>query len=247
MNQTWYEDFFNGIALEMWRKATSQDQTRLEVDFLQRVLRLHEGSRVLDVPCGFGRHSLELASRGYRVTGVDVAPQMIEEGRAAAANKNLTIEWRIAEMRDIDWESEFDGAFCFGNSFGYLDAEGTQKFLQAVARALKPGSRFAFDYGMAAESVLPRFREHESAQIDDILFQEENKYHVTEGCIETTYTFVRDGKSQTQIGFHWVYTIREIRQFLRNAGLDMQDILKSFDAEPYEIGSPVLLLVAKKI
>jgi SAM-dependent methyltransferase len=247
LNPKWYENFFQGIALEMWRKAISPEQTRLEVDFLYRALKLQKGSRVLDVPCGFGRHSLELASRGCRMTGVDQSMQMIEECRTTAMRAGPTIEWRMAEMRHLAWENEFDAGFCFGNSFGYLDAEGTHEFLKAVARALRPGARFALDYGMVAEGILPRFREREWAQIDDILFLEENHYHLSESCIETTYTFVRDGQAQTQTGLHWVYTIREVRQLLREVGLETQELLKSLEGEPYEVGSPVLLLIAQKI
>jgi len=231
----------------MWRKAVSPEQTRLEVDFLERVLRLQAGFRVLDVPCGLGRHSLELASRGYRLASVDLSPQMIEEGRAAAIDAGLEIEWRNADMRDLSWKSEFDAGFCFGNSFGYLDPDGTRGFLQAVSRALKPGARLALDYGMAAECILPRFREREWAQVEDILFLEENRYHVAESCIETTYTFVRDGETKTQKGLHWVYTVREVREFLREAGLQTQDLFGSLDGDRYEVGSPLLLLVAQKV
>jgi len=247
MDPKWYENFFQGIALEMWRKAVSPEQTRLEVDFLQRALRLQPGSHVLDVPCGVGRHSLELSSRGCRMTGVDQSLEMIEEARAGAVAGGLAIEWRNADMRDLARQSEFDAAFCFGNSFGYLDADGTREFLQAVSRVLKPGARFALDYGMAAECILPRFREREWAQVDDILFLEENRYHIPEGCIETTYTFVRDGRAQTQTGLHWVYSVREIRQFLREAGLETQDLFRSLDGDPYEVGSTFLLLVARKV
>src|SRR5262245_24548074 len=235
MNPKWYENFFQGIALEMWGKAIPPEQTRLEVDFLHRALKLHEGSRVLDVPCGFGRHSLELASRGCRMTGVDQSPQMIEEGRAAALRAGLTIEWQIAEMQHLAWENQFDAGFCFGNSFGYLNPDSTHEFLKAMARALRPRARFALDYGMAAESILPRFRQQEQAQIDDILFLEENHYRLPESCIETTYTFVRDGQAQTQTGLHWVYTIREVREFLREVGLEPQEPFRSLEGEPYEV------------
>ena len=230
----------------MWRKAVSPEQTRLEVDFLERVLRLQAGFRVLDVPCGLGRHSLELASRGYRLASVDLSPQMIEEGRAAAIDAGLEIEWRNADMRDLSWKSEFDAGFCFGNSFGYLDTEGTRGFLRAVSRALRPGSHFALDYGMAAECILPRFREREWAQVDDILFLEENRYDVAESCIETTYTFVRDGEATTQKGLHWVYTVREVREFLREAGFETQDLFGSAAGNRYQVGSPLLLVVARK-
>ena len=100
---------------------------------------------------------------------------------------------------------------------------------------------------MAAESVLPKFQEREWAQVDDILFLEENRYDAAESCIETTYTFVRNGRAHKQTGLHWVYTLRETRQFLREAGLETQDVFRSLDGDPYEVGSPLLLLVAQKV
>jgi len=246
VNPKWYENFFEGIVLDMWRNAASSEHTRLEVDFLQRALKLQSGARVLDVPCGFGRHSLELASRGYRLTGVDLSRPMIQEARAASLAAGLSIEWRTADMRDLHAESAFDGAFCFGNSFGYLDADGTRRFVEAVSRALKPGAGFALDYGLAAECILPRLREREWAQVDDILFLEHNRYHVAESCIETTYTFVRDGETHTRTGWQWVYTVREILGFLRGVGLEMQELSKSLDGEPFEVGSSCMFLVARK-
>jgi len=244
MDSRWYEHFFEGVVLDMWREAVPAEQTRAEANFLDRALMLRPGHRVLDVPCGLGRHSLELASRGCRMTGVDVSPQMIAEARGSAAGE--LVEWRNAEMRDLPWAAEFDAAFCFGNSFGFLDAEGTRSFLKAVSRALKPGARFALDYGMSAEGILPRLRGREWAQVGDILFLEENRYHMDEGCLETVYTFIRDGKSCTQSGFHWVYTVREVRQFMHEAGLEVRELLKSLDGEPFEVGSPYLVVVAEK-
>ena len=242
----WYENFFHGMAVDVWRKAVTPEQTRVEVDCLERVLSPQPKSRVLDVPCGFGRHSLELATRGFRVCAVDLSPGMLEEARQSAADAGLTIEWRLADMQDLSWESEFDAAFCFGNSFGYLDVEGTRAFVRRVARALKPGARFALDSGMAAECILPRLREREWARVDDILFLEENHYIVEHSCIETKYTFVRDGSAQTQTGLHWVYTLREIQHLLREAGLQTRHVYGSLDGDPFQFGSSYLLLVAEK-
>jgi enoyl-CoA hydratase/carnithine racemase len=216
MDATWYEHFFHGIAVDVWRKAVTPGQTRSEVDCLTRVLSLPPASRVLDVPCGFGRHSLELAARGFHVSGVDFSPDMLEEARRNALDAGLTIEWRRADMRDLPWDAEFDAAFCFGNSFGYLDVEGTRAFVGSVVRTLKRGGRFALDSGMAAECILPGLREREWARVDDILFLEENRYIVEHGCLETTYTFVRDGATHTRTGLHWVFTVSEILRLLRH-------------------------------
>ena len=68
----WYENFFHGIPLDLWRKAISPEQTKAETDFLVDALQCHPGAHLLDVPCGNGRLSLWLARRGNRVTGVDI-------------------------------------------------------------------------------------------------------------------------------------------------------------------------------
>jgi len=246
MNRRWYEEFFHGIALEMWRRAIPPERTRLEVDFLERALGLRRGSSVLDVPCGHGRHAIELAARGARVTGVDISPEQIETARKDAAAAGVEVEWSVAPMQDLTWRGAFDAAYCLGNSFGYQDPDGTRAFLAAVSGALRPGGRFVLDYGVTAESILPRLRDREWAQIDDILFLEENRYHLAESCIETTYTFVRGGRVETRNGLQWVHTLREVRDLLAGAGLMAESPLASIDGEPFQVGSPCLYLVAEK-
>jgi cyclopropane fatty-acyl-phospholipid synthase-like methyltransferase len=242
----WYESFFQGIVLDMWRKARPPEQTRLEADFLARTLSLPPGGRVLDVPCGDGRHALDLASRGFGVTGVDLSQEQIEAARKSAAAARLSVDWRQADMRDLPWKSEFDGAFCFGNSFGYIEPAGLREFVQAISRALKPGARFVLDSGMTAESILPNLREREWMQVEDILFLEENRYHAAEGCLETIYTFVRGGERLTRTGLHWIYTLREIRSLLAEAGLVAEEQYSNLDGVPFRAGLPYLILVATK-
>lgn len=246
MDLRWYETFFDGIVLDAWRQAVSPEQTRAECDFLLRELRLGPGARVLDVPCGDGRHAIRLAARGCRVTGVDVSAAQLREARARRAPHGGSVEWRQADMRDLPWHGEFDACCCMGNSFAYLDPGGTGAFLQAVGRALKPGGRFVMDTGLAAESILTHFEEHQSAQVGDILFTEENRYVVEESCIETAYTFERDGEKATRTGLQWVFTIREIGEMLREAGLDVVACYGGVDGSPFAVGNPVLVLVAAR-
>ena len=71
-------------------------------------------------------------------------------------------------MRMMEGESIYDGAFCFGNSFGFLKYADMEKFLSGVARALKPGARFIVETAMAAESLLPDFEEQTCHEVGDI-------------------------------------------------------------------------------
>src|SRR5213594_3108195 len=81
----WYENFFHGVTLDLWRQAIAPEQTIAEAEFLIENLDCKRGSHLLDVPCGNGRLSFELAKRGYRVTGVDISEEFIKEARATIA------------------------------------------------------------------------------------------------------------------------------------------------------------------
>ncbi len=246
MNASWYSDFFQGVVVEMWRNAAPLEHTLAEVEFLERQLQLPAGASVLDVPCGFGRHSLELARRGFQMTGADVSQEMLAEAQRVAAAAQLEVQWRHAEMRELGEQEQYDAAFCLGNSFGYLDRTGTAQFLAAVAGALKPGGRFAMDYGLAAECILPRFTPQQWAPIEGLYFLEENIYHVENSCIETNYTFIRDGEVDQRTGLHYVYTIAEVKAMLVAAGLRVEAIFGGVNEAEFELGSPLLLVVAEK-
>src|SRR6185295_17892659 len=157
MTKNWWQNFFHGIALDFWRAAISEEFTRAEADFIEKQLQLPTGAKVLDVPCGNGRLSIQLGARGFTLTGVDIASEFIAEARAKADESKVAVDWREGDMRELP-TGEFDGAFCFGNSFGYLEDDENAEFLDAVSRSLKPGARFILDAPAAAECILPHFQ-----------------------------------------------------------------------------------------
>ena len=247
MNENRPEEFFTGVVLDLWRKAMTPEQTQLEAAFLKEALAAPAGGRLLDVPCGNGRLSLALARDGFRLTGVDIAGEFIEEARALSAAIVPPIEWRQADMRDLPWEAAFDGAFCFGNSFGYLDHGGMSAFVAAVSRALKPGARFALDpAGAAAESILPNLEARSWYRVADILMLIENEYRAEESRLETRYTFVQNGREETRVHSQWVFTLAEIRRLLEAAGLRPIAAYGSLDRKPYQCKDRLLYCVAEK-
>ena len=243
MYPNWQVNFFRDVALDMWRRITPPELTRPEAEFLQKALRLGESAHVLDVPCGNGRHSIELAKKGHRVTGVDQSEEFLAEARAAGAS--LPAQWVLADMRQLPWQAEFDGAFCFGNSFGYLDAESALEFLKALAHALKPGSRLAIETGMAAESIFPGLQSKRWYQVGDIYMLSENQYHPRDGRLDIQYTFVHDGKVETRPSSSYVLTVNEICRMHRQAGLEPIELLGSINGDPYQLGSPRLIVISE--
>ncbi len=152
---TWYDDFFTELPNTFWRAAVPPQATDAEIDFLVRTVGLQPGDSVLDVCCGSGRHALELARRGYRVTGIDVSAEAIAYARQTAADEGLAVDLRVGDMRALPTDVQADLAICMGNAFGYLEHEGTQAFLADLSRIVRPGGALVLDYGFAAESMLP--------------------------------------------------------------------------------------------
>ena len=245
MRANWFETFFQGITIDLWRAFATPEFTRLEADFLQSVFP--KGARLLDAPCGTGRLTLELARRGFHTEGIDISREFIVEACAEAQKAGLDTVFELGDMRNLNRVSEFDGVFCWGNSFGYFEYADTLKFVAGVARALKPGARFVLQGGIAAEAIIPHFKERETYQVNDITFTIENKYLAADSCLETKGTFVRDGKEEVRTFWHHLYSLAEIRRMLANAGLDTIETFSSMDRAPFVLGSEQLILIAQKL
>jgi len=239
----WFETFFEGLALDMWRGAMTPAQTASEADFLADRLELRSGMSVLDVPCGNGRHAIELARRGIQMTGVDLSAGFIDEARSKAPE----IEWLHGDMRNLPGSGRFDAAYCWGNSFAYFDYDNCRRFLQEVASALKPGGRFILESGAVSESILPALKPERTLRIGDIDFFSRNNYNAVESRMDITYTFVRGDQREVKPIHQWVHSAAELRRMLRSAGLEPTAAWGDLEGGPYALGSPHFIGLAQRV
>jgi SAM-dependent methyltransferase len=242
----WWRTFFQGDMVEWWLAATTDEQTRQEADFVQKTLQVSPPARLLDVPCGGGRHSLALAARGYAMTAVDISPDFLTAARSKTAGKPEQVSWEQRDMRDLPWPASFDGAFCLGNSFAYYDDAGNEAFVAAVARALKPGARFLLDTGYLVEGLLPVLQERAWYPWGDTITLADRRYDPAEGRLHVEYTIIRDGKVQKSPMSARLYTYREVRRLFEAAGFTDLQGYDSLAGEPFRFGSRRLLLVGTK-
>ena len=242
MYPNWVETFFEGLALDMWRGATTPEQTEREASFLAGRLELRPGMSALDVPCGNGRHAIELARRGVCMTGVDISPGFLDEARRNAPG----IEWIEGDMRKLPWRCRFDSAYCWGNSFGYFDHDNCQRFLDAIASVLKPGGRFILESGAVSESILPVLQPERKLRIGDLDFHSRNTYDAAEGRMDITYTFTRGGQREVKPIHQWVHSAAEIRRMLGRSGLEPLAAFGDVEGARYALGSPRFIALARR-
>ncbi|OLF14980.1 SAM-dependent methyltransferase [Actinophytocola xanthii] len=243
----WYADFFTELPNAFWRAAVPPALAAAEVDFIIRTGGLGAGARVLDVPCGSGRHSLELARRGCRVTGLDVSAEAVEHARQAAAAEGLHVDARLGDMADLPADIPVDAAVCMGNAFGYLDHAGTRKFLADLAGLVVSGGALVLDYGFVAEALLPHLElEEPPMTFGGIEAESVNEYDAANSRWITAFTFRRGDEEHRGTSVQHVYTVAEVSRLVTEAGFTRVELYGDTDGTPFRLGSSRLLLVARR-
>lgn len=143
--------------------------TDFEVDFIEEELKLSSGAAILDVGCGTGRHSLELARRGYRVTGIDLSDKMLEEAREIARTEELKVEFIQADATEFSLNRIFDGCICIcEGAFGLLSMgedpfQRDLRILKNVSQVLKPGALFL----LTALNGMKMIRQYQEKDVEE--------------------------------------------------------------------------------
>lgn len=141
-----WQEFFNNHA-PYYMEEVFVKNTEAEVEFIVEELGLPSGSRILDMGCGTGRHSIGLAARGYRMTGVDWSSGMLAQAQKDASRAGVEIEWVCENAQKFKSDTQFDAAICLcEGAFGLLlkdedPVAHDYTILKNIQAALKPGAK----------------------------------------------------------------------------------------------------------
>ena len=243
----WFEHFFDAEYVARLRDEKPIRQTRTEVDFLLRSLRLPPGARILDVPCGYGRHASELARRGFRVVGVDLSRSMIDEAHRRFAERPR-LSFRRRDMRRIAFRAEFDAVVNLYTSFGYFTPAQNEAALRRMARALRPGGRLLIDHrDPGYDATLPGRLWYRSGSKRFIL--EDRRFDRRTKITESTQLTITTGRRrvvQKTLRLQ-EYSLPQWRRMLHRVGLRLRRAYSGYDGRPYRAGSTGrLIVVAEK-
>jgi SAM-dependent methyltransferase len=248
MNQVpdnWHRDFFGGLWLEVQRLSFSDEENREIAQAIGDILQLEPASRVLDVPCGDGRLTVELAAAGLDLTGVERESLMLERARALAGERGVEVNWLQQDMWSLDAGAGFAAALCPWTSLGYGSREQDQGFFDGIARALDDGGLFLFETHVY-ETLLHDFEDRVFRWAGDVLVAEEREFVPEDGCLCTDWTFSRSGEIERRKSKMQLYTVRELDRMLEKSGMRTVASWGSWELDAFEVGAPILISLARR-
>ena len=245
----WYVDFFRSDYLNVYGHMFTEERAEKESAFVASVLDLKPGSSVLDLCCGQGRHSVNLAKRGFKVTGLDLNPDYVELAQQAARARNVTIETVAADMRNIPFENKFDAIVNMYSSFGYLESEAEDlKVLESAAKALKRGGSLLLDM-LNREWAIDNYIQNDwHTGEDGTLYVERRDLDLAASRMHVHFIVVdSNGGRRESVGHNIrLYTLTEMTRLLDRVGLRLSKVFGGFDSEPYAISTRRMIIIAGK-
>jgi SAM-dependent methyltransferase len=239
-------DFFSEGSPYLSHPLLTPERTVKEVDFVLSQLDLPPGARVLDVGCGPGRHTVELARRGYDVVGVDPAPAMIAAARTRAAAAGVSPDFRQVSGEAFVAQRPFDAALCLFTTLGQISDKGENSGLvQRVYDALRPGGYFVVEtpqreWVVQNLKLAERFGEGE--RYTDVT----RRFEPADNTVTEVFEVVSPESTRSYLLRYRLYSRAELSDLLQGAGFTLLAAYGGNEGNPLDADSAVMLLFGRK-
>ncbi|MBI2923746.1 MAG: methyltransferase domain-containing protein [Planctomycetes bacterium] len=220
--------------------------TRAEIAALLRLAR-PSGKAALDLCCGPGRCSIELARRGFRVTGVDRTRFLLAKARALARAGRASVEWVESDMRDFVRPEAYDLAVSLFTSFGYFDDKDEDRaVLRNLYASLK--SRGVLVLELMGKERLARIFQGTTSRAHPDGSMVVERHEIFDGWtrIRNEWTLIRKGRTRTFRFHHTIYSGQEMRDRMEEAGFREIGVYGGLDGSAYDVNAARLVVVGKK-
>jgi SAM-dependent methyltransferase len=237
MQEEWFGD----------NKSYSLAGTDQEVRFIQDVLALPNCAKIFDLYCGYGRHAIELVKKGYTVVGFDASESFLDIARKNARDEQIDIQFVLGDMRELNYDCEFDAVINMFAAFGYFTDEENTNIIRAIARALKPGGKFLIDLlnrEWMMNNTLNRYWRHPSGE-----YVLSYKVDLKEGISRMKRTFINqiDGTKKEYEFALRAYSRQEMEALILSAGMKVTSVYGGFDKRIYGSDASRMIMLAEKM
>ena len=203
----------------------SNKQLKNDVSFITDVLKLKKSDKVLDLACGHGRHTIELAKKGFDIDGLDFSKHLIDLAKSEANKQRLSVYFYVQNIHAINLNKKYNKIFLFFSEFGLFDAE---KVFRNVRKILKKDGQFLLD----TDNV---FR-----LINYLKKHPKSHYHLD---VEKMELFNRREKSKQGVRY---YTVPEIKALCLKSGFNVLSVFGNYNKEKININSKRIILLLQK-
>ncbi|HET7456228.1 MAG TPA: methyltransferase domain-containing protein [Gemmatimonadaceae bacterium] len=243
----WWESYFDAQYLLEYEPIFTFERDRREVSRLLDVMALPSGARVLDVPCGQGRHAHLLAEAGFDVDGLDYSADLLTLARDRGTGRRL--RYTEGDMRRLParWSGRFDAVVNLFTSFGFfLDPRDDERVIREFARVLKPGGVFVF-HGGSRDGVMARFLERDWWKANDgTIVAHERSFDPLSGVLTIRSTFEGPRASGEREHRIRLFTATRLAELCAAAGMIVTEAFDGFRDRPLSRRSSEMMLVARR-
>ncbi len=218
----------------------------LEIDFVESVLNLAAGARVLDVGCGFGRHSVELAQRGYVVVGVDPSAAMITAAQKRARETAVSPQFQQAHAEQFETDQPFDAAVCLFTTLGQISMQGDNSgLINRVIDVLKPGGWFVVEVPQR-ETAVRLLKPEEQFGAGERYTAVTRHYDTVTQTVTEQFHLVAPESTRKYTLRYRLYSQSELAALLQQAGFVVQATYGSYEGVPLTAEHPMMIMVGRK-
>jgi ubiquinone/menaquinone biosynthesis C-methylase UbiE len=240
----WWDGYFDERFIDIYRDFLTPERTEREIQGLREMTMLEPGAEVLDVACGWGRHSIALAREGFRVTGVDWSETLLARARKRADAAGVQVEWVRGDMRELPWHGRFDAVLSLYSSLGYFLSDADDlRVLHGAAAALKPGGTFVLET-MHRDHIVGGFAERDWWETDSgATVWVEREFDAVEGVSREWTRWHQGDRGGEKYHELRIRTATEWNALLREAGLLPVDWWGDWEMAPFLHSSENLIVV----
>jgi len=240
-SEDFWRDFYSYMFPPERFSAAKEEVSRIVA------LAQSTGGSLLDLCCGPGRHAVEFAQSGFRVTGVDRSPFLLDRAREHASKACASIEWIMEDMRTFVRPAAFDLACNLFTSFGYFkDEQDDLRALRNIHQSLKKTGVLVIE-ALGKERLARTWLNTISTELADgsLMVQ---RPQLRDNCcrVYSEWILIKDGRSRSFSFEHTVYSGRELKDRLLGCGFEQVQLFGDLQGSAYDLEAKRLVAVARK-